>query len=80
MKTWKLCLLALVPGALGWLSNVLLARVIFLPLPAALVNLLPPSTSPPWPRSFSACGWAVGAAGGRFRSPNICSAPSGPAW
>ena len=40
MKTWKLCLLALVPGALGWLSNVLLARVIFLPLPAALVNLL----------------------------------------
>ena len=40
MKPWKLCLLALVPGALGWLSNVLLARVIFLPLPAALVNLL----------------------------------------
>ena len=40
IKPWKLCLLALVPGVLGWLGNVLIARVIFLPLPAALVNLL----------------------------------------
>ena len=40
MKTWKLCLLSLVPGVLGWLCNLLLSWTLFASLPAFLSNLL----------------------------------------
>lgn len=43
MKTWKLCLLALVPGVLGWMLNFLLSqsiRIFNAGLPGALYNLL----------------------------------------
>ena len=40
MKTWKLCLLALVPGVLGWLLNILLSWVLFASLPDFLYTLL----------------------------------------
>ena len=43
MKTWKLCLLSLVPGVLGWLLNRLLVLVIYavnIGLPDALYSLL----------------------------------------
>ena len=40
MKTWKLCLLALVPGVLGYLCNLLLSWMLFASLPAFLSNLL----------------------------------------
>ena len=40
MKTWKLCLLALVPGVLGYLCNLLLSWMLFVSLPAFLSNLL----------------------------------------
>ena len=40
MKTWKLCLLALVPGVLGWLLNLLLSWVLFVSLPDFLYTLL----------------------------------------
>ena len=40
MKTWKLCLLALVPGVLGWLLNRLLSWVLFASLPDFLYTLL----------------------------------------
>ena len=40
MKTWKLCLLALVPGVLGYLCNLLLSWTLFTSLPAFLSNLL----------------------------------------
>ena len=40
MKAWKLCLLALVPGVLGWLHNLLLSRALFASLPDFLYPLL----------------------------------------
>ena len=40
MKTWKLCLLALVPGVLGWLCNLSLSLLLAVPFPAFLSNLL----------------------------------------
>lgn len=40
MKAWKLCLLALVPGILGWLLNILLSWVLFASLPDFLYTLL----------------------------------------
>ena len=40
MKTWKLCLLSLAPGVLGWLCNLLLSWTLFASLPAFLSNLL----------------------------------------
>ena len=40
MKAWKLCLLALVPGVLGWLHNLLLSRALFASLPDFLYSLL----------------------------------------
>ena len=40
MKTWKLCLLSLVPGVLGWLLNRLLSWVLFASLPDFLYTLL----------------------------------------
>ena len=40
MKTWKLCLLALIPGVLGWLLNLLLSWVLFASLPDFLYTLL----------------------------------------
>lgn len=40
MKTWKLCLLALVPGVLGWMLNLLLSWVLFASLPDFLYTLL----------------------------------------
>ena len=40
MKTWKLCLLSLVPGVLGWLLNLLLSWVLFASLPDFFYTLL----------------------------------------
>ena len=40
VKTWKLCLLSLVPGVLGWLLNRLLSWVLFASLPDFLYTLL----------------------------------------
>ena len=40
MKTWKLCLLALVPGVLGWLCNLSLSMLLTASLPTFLLSLL----------------------------------------
>lgn len=40
MKTWKPCLLALVPGILGYLCNLSLSMLLAVPLPTFLSSLL----------------------------------------
>ena len=81
MKTWKLCLLSLVPGVLGWLCNLLLSWTLFASLPAFLSPIccstsLTISPTPGRHRLLPVAGPSV-RAGEIFVPPNICSAPSG---